>query len=532
MLRNSRTLTAVVAVAGVAGLAAIAPTAQASYFQAPQSGGVCQGVDNLNGLGMSGGRGIFVAMGNTIGQPTPAAPLAQGFGYDAGADYAACSVFKTAADGGTRTATYRATGSGSCVNSMLGSTGTDGVPTRNIPRQWIDTAPEPDVTVTDVAYCGTEDAPTEAQIGFSEEGPDLAPTHAAEAQMMTIPIAQVAISISARLPAGCQVADSSKRQISRDDAADAFEGTITTWGDIFGTDLSATGASPTSAQCRTTALKRVVRRDASGSTFLLKRYLQGVSTLPGGTSFDWREPSIGGTLLNNAWPNDAGATAVTRGDANGTGSMLDKLNSATFDTTGGLSYGDVFTARGKGFGWDFTGGAYAAADPKLWLRVQRIPNDTYVSPAVSNAQVTSGNNLGSNCVNVQYSNQPSSDLGQSWSETTAVPTPTDYSVCGLNYVVTSLWGFDTEANRFTKVWAGSTAGEFRAAKDFLRYVTGLIRPGTGPALLPPGGFAKLPTDVQLTAQCAVKQMGWLRASADPQPTSPIPRDPTNADPNC
>jgi ABC-type phosphate transport system substrate-binding protein len=518
MRRNSR-ISAAVAVASVAGLAAIAPGAQASYFQAPQSNGVCQGVDNLHGIGASGLRGAQVAWGNTLGAPSPGAPLAQGFGYDGGADYPACAVFKTAADGGSKVFDYRATGSGSCTTIL-------GAGAANQPRQYFDGT----TTLNDVGYCGTEDAPTEAQIGFAEEGPTTASTHPAEAQLLTIPVAQVAAAINVRLPDGCQVGDSSKRQISRDAAEGAFEGTATTWGAIFGTDMTASGASPTSAECRAKAFKRVVRLDSSGTTFLLKRYLQGVTDLPGGSSFDWREPSFGGTLANTAWPNDTGATAVLRGDANGNGSLLDKLSLQT--ANGGIGYADLATARSKSYGWDFTGGTYVATDRNLWLRVQRIANDTYNSPAISNAQVTSGTNLGSACVNVTYSNTPSTNLGASWAPATAVPTPTDYPVCGLNYMVTSLWGFDTEANRFTKVWAGSTAGEFRATKDYLRYVTGLIRPGVGPGLLPSNGYAKLPPDVLATAQCAVKQIGWLRASSDPQPESSISRDPLGTDPLC
>ncbi len=520
MRRNSRILTALAAVASVAALVAIAPSAQASYFDT-EFNGVCKNSTALHGIGMSGGRGAMVAWGNTLGAPSPAAPLQQGFGYDAGADYATCAAYRTAADGGTKVFDYRATGSGSCLDIL-------GAKAANDPRTWIDTTPEPDVTVNDVGYCGTEDAPTEAQIGFAEEGP---PAHPSEAQMVTIPVAQVAITISVRLPDQCFV-DQAGRSISRTEANLAFQGVNTKWSDIFGTDIKAqTGSGLTNQQCQDKVFQRVVRKDNSGTTFLLKRYLHAASNLAGGDGFDWREPSIGGTLANNAWPNDV-ANPVVRGDENGTGSMLDKLNSAPLGANGGLSYGDVSTARTKTYGWVYNGSTYDANDTKIWLRVQRISNELYNSPAITNAQVASGNNAASACLNVDYVDEPTTNLGQSWSDATAVATPTDYSVCGLNYVVTSRWGFDTEAGRFRKVFEGSNQGEFRVVRDFLRYVTGIIKPGDGPAKLPPAGFSKMPADIQATAQCASKLIGWLRSGSDGQPGDAIPRDPSGTDPDC
>jgi ABC-type phosphate transport system substrate-binding protein len=444
--------------------------------------------------------------GATLGAPTPGGPNPLGFGYDAGSDYAACGVFKTAADGGTKTLNYRATGSGSCLDVVGGKTTTD-------PRNYNDGT----ATVSNIAFCGTDDPPTEDQITNAEQG---APVHPSEGQLLTIPVAQVAIAVNVRLPDGCQVGDVAKRNISRNQANLAYEGVATTWADIFGTGITAqTGSGLTGADCQAKPFARVVRLDNSGSTFLFKRYLQQASHAAGGDAFDWRDPTEGGTLGNSAWPNDSGATAVVRGSANGAGALLDALSAQTVN--GGIGYADVGTARSKNYAWDYSGG-YAPTDTSLWLRVQRIANDAFVGPAVANAQVVSGGNAGAACQNVQYTNQvTASNLGASWFPATAVTTASDFPICGLTHQLAWLWGFDTKNAVYKPVQAGATEGEWRAARDYLKYELGLIRPGVGPSKLAPLGYAKLPSDVLATAQAEAAKVGWLRSSTDPNPADPV-----------
>jgi ABC-type phosphate transport system substrate-binding protein len=496
---------ATLAAGSVAALAAVAQGAQASYFTTPTYSGVCTGADNLHGLGASTQRSLFVdGFGATAGAPSPGGPNAVGFGYDAGADYANCGVFQTPADGGTKSLTYRATGSGSAIDVI-------GAANANDPRSYNDGT----TTTSDVAFASSDDPPTDQQIAWAEQGP---PVHPAEGQLLSIPVAQVAIAPVVRLPDGCQIADQTQRQLSRVQLSLAFEGVTSTWGDLFGTAITGDGTGPSSADCRAKTFTRVVRLDSSGSTFIFKRYLQAASHSTGGDSFDWRDTNEGGTLGNTAWP--AGATTIERGAASGAGSLLDQLS--TKGDSGGIGYADVATDRAKGYAWDQAGSGYAANDKTLWLRAQRISNDNYNSPGVANAQGSTGTSAAAACTNVAYSNQvTTSDLGASWFTTTAIPTPTDFPICGLTYQLVWMWGFDTESSRFQAVQAGSTQGEFRAERDFLRYELGIIRPGVGPSKLAALGYAKLPADVMATAQAQANKVGWLRASTDPQPGDPV-----------
>lgn len=505
MRRNNSFRLACLAAGSVAALAVASPS-QAAYFTSA-SAGVCKGADNFHGVGASTQRDVLLqGWGATLLAPTPGGPNATGFGYEAGADYANCSVFETAADGGTKVLDYRAAGSGSAIDAF-------GAKAANDPRSWTDASTA--TTYTDFAFGGTDDPPTEQQIAWAEEGP---PAHPTEGQLLTIPVAQVAIAAAVRLPDGCQLADQANRNLSRQQADLAFQGLSTTWRDLFGTAVTAvSGSGLTSDECRDKSFKRVVRLDSSGSTFVFKRYLNAASHVSGGSAFDWRDPADGGTLTNQTWPNDAGATAVVRGAANGAGSLLDALNAQS--ENGGLGYADVSTLRAKSFGWDYSG-SYAPDDKTLWLRAQRINNTNYNSPAVTNAQVATGSNAGAACNGVTYDNQPAT-LGESWQPASAVLTPTDFPACGLTYQMTWLWGFDTENSRFKAVQAGATEGEWRAVRDYLRYVLGVIRPGVGPSKLAPLGYAKLPTDVATKAIQAANKVGWLRASTDPQPADPV-----------
>jgi ABC-type phosphate transport system substrate-binding protein len=517
MSRTNSLRLALAAVGSLTAIAVVAPGAQASYFDTTYNS-VCKAAGDIHGLGASTQRNVFLnGWGATLLAPDPGGPNAVGFGYDAGADYATCQVYQTPGDGGTKTLDYRPTGSGSALDVVGGKTSTD-------PRNYLDSGTG--LTISDVAFASTDDPPTDTQIADAEK---LSAQHSAEGNLLTIPVAQVAIGTMVRLPDGCQVADQAVRQISRSQVNLAFEGVSSKWSDIFGTNIKASSGSPlTDADCQNKVFARVVRKDSSGSTFVFKRYLYQASHASGGDNFDWRDPTEGGTLANNAWP--AGATSVIPGDANGAGALLDKLSDQSVD--GGIGYADVGTARGRDYGWTTSGGAYVANDTKLWLRSQRLVNTGYNSPAKVNDEAATGSNAGAACENVTYSNEPTSDLGASWFSVTANQTSVDFPVCALTYQLTWLWGFDTEAARYKTVQSGATEAEVRGYRDFIRYAVGIIKPGVGPSKLAPLGYSKLPSDVAATAKCQAKQVGWLRASSDPQPTDPIPRDPGGTDPDC
>jgi ABC-type phosphate transport system substrate-binding protein len=438
------------------------------------------------GIGASLQRIAQLNWGAQIIAPDPANPLAKGFGYDV----SACRAYKLPADGGTRKVTYAPSGSGSALTAF-GATDTPGS-TRSL----------------DVDFGGTDKPPTGEQIANANEGTNIVGgPDGDDARLETIPIAQAAVAPVVRVPDGCQIGNTSARQLSKLKLEGFFRGLTAydTFGELFGyTNVKAsTGSGFTDQQCQAKKPKRVVRFDESGTTFILKKYLQ----LAAGGAFDWREPDQGGTLPNTAWP----APTLTAG-VNGNGPMLDTLSAQ--GATGGIAYSDLGAARGRNYAWDYSagadGGTAIATDRTLWLRAQRIADGVYVSPARSDNQLGP---RGARCSHVTYAGQPA-DTGGSWFNADAVLTNTDYAICGLTYAL----AWDRPAA------VGITSpGRAVGRRDYIGYmldrpglgtapptsqcVSGDDRYGRGQCKLALNDYARLPSSVLTAAQAAMVELG-------------------------
>jgi ABC-type phosphate transport system substrate-binding protein len=104
---------------------------------------------------------------------------------------------------------------------------------------------------TGLAFIGTDDAPTAAQIANIK-------SKAGGAQLAVIPVAQTAITVLANPPADCKV-----KAITNSNLAGVFEGRITSWDKVEGSE---------GAGCKS-PITRVVREDGSGTTYQFKNYL-------------------------------------------------------------------------------------------------------------------------------------------------------------------------------------------------------------------------------------------------------------------
>lgn len=474
------------AACGLVALAAAAPAAQAQYpdpLYPSTHDQPCERSANLiQGFGASFQRTAHINWGVETVAPDPAAPLNKGFGYDAGG----CATYKLPADGGTKKVTYAPSGSGA-GRTAFGATNAPGA-ARNL----------------NADFGGTEEAPTQTQIDNANEGPNIvAGPDADDGILHTLPIAQGAVAVDIRIPDGCEIPTAAARQLSRAKVEGFFRGlaAFDQWYELFGTSnvKASAGGGLTDQQCQAKKPARVVRFDNGGTTFLFKRYLQEAAA----GAFDWREPNDGGTLANNAWP----AATVTAG-INGNGPLLDTLNAQ--GVNGGIGYADLGASRGRGFGWDYSGGSLVPSDRSLWVRVQRISDNSYISPAKVDNQVGS---KGARCTGVTYANQPA-DTASSWFTVTAVLTAVDYPVCGLTYAMA--WQSPTSMGI-------GTLGRAVARRDYLGYL--LDRPGLGttplgsqcdPAdsrygkgqcKLPANDYARLPADVFTKARAGAIQLG-------------------------
>jgi ABC-type phosphate transport system substrate-binding protein len=476
----------IAAACGLAAVAAAAPAAQAQYpdplypathdQQCERSGSLIQGI------GASFARSAHLAWGAESVAPDPAPAQARGWGYDS----PGCVAYRLPADGGTKRFTYSPAGSGA-GRAAFGATNNAGA-ARNLT----------------VDFGGTDEAPSDVQIDNANEGPNVDPAPDGDDGVMhTIPIAQSAVTASLRIPDGCQIGNLSARQLSRVRLEGFYRGltAFDQWGELFGySNVDASpGSGMTDAQCGGKKPARVVRFDNSGTTFVFKRYLDASA----GGAFDWSEPSEGGTLGNTAWP----APTVNAG-VNGNGPLLDTL--AAQGANGGIGYSDLGGARARNFGWNYAGGTAVPDDRMIWVRVQQIATNNYISPARVEDQ---NGGKGARCTNVSYTNQPAT-TEDSWFATTGIPTPLDYPICALTYVMAWESPSDVGINSLSRAVG---------RRDYIGYM--LDRPGLGTTppssqcdpfdpsygkgqcKLPANDYARLPSDVLSKARAGAVQLG-------------------------
>lgn len=182
------------------------------------------------------------------------------------------------------------------------------------------------------AYIGTDDGPSETQITSAKTAAG------AGSHVVVVPVAQTAIAILVHPPANCGFSEVEEKGITNKNLEKAFDGEATTW--------SAIGAEGTGCSG---SLTRVVRKDASGTTFQLKAYLAKVNTLihtteaaPCAGQKKWSELEEVPTK-NLEWP-ECGTIAVTRPTGTGGGEVAAKVAA----TTGTIGYAALPDAKAKG----------------------------------------------------------------------------------------------------------------------------------------------------------------------------------------
>jgi hypothetical protein len=399
-------------------------------------------------------------------------PLAQGFGYDT-----SCSAFKLPADGGTKTIQINVDA------DELGRNNFGALDTPGASRSLV------------IDFGGSNRAPTGIQIENANEGPTVIDTpDSDDGTLHAIPVAQTAIAVVLRIPDGCQIATSSARQLSRVRLEGAFANPpragshppFDQWFELFGSNINASpGSSLTDQQCGAKKFSVVVSKadvPTDDTTLQFKRYLQAVS-FSGGSGTDWTPP----TLAETAFPPSlhAGHLLSAGGPTGRMGALVGQ------NVDGGISYTDLASARAAGFGWSYTGGHLDPTDRTIWVRVQRIADDSYVSPAKVDNQLGA---KGARCAAASYSALPESTT-QSWAATYAVSTTVDYPLCDLSYLLA--WESPAAVGIFNQSRA-------RGRKDYIGYLLG----AAGQAKLASGDYSALPAPV-----LDVARAGWALLEA-------------------
>ena len=151
---------------------------------------------------------------------------------------------------------------------------------------------------TSLSYISTDDAPTAAQI-------DNIKSVAGGAKLAVVPVTQTAIAVVANLPAGCEL-----EGIGNTALAAVMEGRVSNWSKVEGTE----------GECNS-PITRVVRKDASGTTYQFKNYLfrlynKGLFCTTGSTEgkATWADLQAigGGGKPNIDWPESCAEKTTSR----------------------------------------------------------------------------------------------------------------------------------------------------------------------------------------------------------------------------
>jgi ABC-type phosphate transport system substrate-binding protein len=300
-------------------------------------------------------------------------------------------------------------------------------------------------------FIATDEAPDSTEIGKANT--------ASGSKVLTIPVAQTAIGIVVNPPTGCTISGLTNKQLES-----IMRGNIKTWAKI----QTASGAG-----CVNAPITRVVRAEASGTTYQMKNYLFKISeaTLacteaPGK---NWKQLEDSGTngQPNTVWPqngvNGCSATQLSPivTGAGGAG-VVKKVNT----TEGSIGYAALpdIEANKNNAGENPNGDTSTVALQDNGLS-NKLSIAKFAAPAEGNS---------ANCSETQYpvptsaqttSKEPANaDWSQIFGGNTnaAAISPGAYSLCALTY--------DIALTNYSK--AGFTAGQETTAHSYLaEYLT-------------------------------------------------------------
>jgi ABC-type phosphate transport system substrate-binding protein len=315
------------------------------------------------------------------------------------------------------------------------------------------------------AYVGTDEPPNKVQKEEME-------SHGAAGSVLTIPVEQAAVTVAVHLPANCTAVEGGpvpgRLGLKAATVEKIFQGTVTKWSQVLNK------AKLVGAGCnKLTLIKRVVRKDGSGTTSLVKKWFNVVfrkEVEPGKT---WQK--LAESANNTTWPNEA-TDPVVRGEGNG-GVAKEVANNAN---AGSIGYINLADARANKSFSPPTGGA---GKTTFWIEVENAakPVPTFADPSTNGDAEVQAN---SNCEETLYINGkkkfPPPTTEEVWNEVSAAKAQKNYPICGFTYDLSL-----TKFSAFT-VAKGSqeepTEKEARTAFDYLNFVLSAA-PGGGQALI-------------------------------------------------
>ncbi len=381
---------------------------------------------------------------------------------------------------------YKGSGSGSGINAFGGSNG---------------------VRDQSIRFIGTDDPMTPTQVANAEEGsnPVNVNPDGDDGEFHTIPILQGVVAVIVNVPDTCRPASFSNFRpalpfggagSTNSVVEEAFSGEGATWA-----SLGYVLKSNTAAPC-TVPIKRVVRRDNSGTTFAFKQFLNSTDK---DNDTNWEANDQTGED-NTIWLGhgrdrdgtcdgiDAGTPVSNPYICTGTGSGNPFVADTVNTTDGSIGYSDLATARFKGF--DFTGTS-PLGDDTYWLKLyQPAANPVLRDPARDQANgwrsTATTAQKGANCNNnTKYNNIPSNTKSD-WSPVIQAQSGPVYPICALSY----MGAWEDMEDVYPTVPYAQLQAEQAAVRRYIEYILGTDPVGVGAdegqTILPQGDYAALP----------------------------------------
>lgn len=343
------------------------------------------------------------------------------------------------------------------------------------------------------AFVVTEEPPNpteRTEIEANETTPGSAPE-----SLLTIPVAQEAIAILVHLPSGCTATSTSfpgRLVLGNVTLEEIFLGTISTWSEL---DKDG-GDTLTGAGC-SSPITRVVRLDSAGSTHILKKYLNLISSssflTETSTNQTWNEVSEGSA--NTLWPK---AAEVVRPSATGDTAEV----SAVAEKAGSIGYSSLANARANSAFIPPTGGKEQAT---FWAPIQnsgvKTTKETFADPS---SDADTAETAEANCTSKEkYTNGkgakfPPASTKDTWQEVTTETKEKAYTLCGIAYQL---------ALTKYSAYAATSEGEELTVSNFLEFALE-TKTGGGQKLIADHDYEALPSTVDKESLAGVKLIGF------------------------
>jgi ABC-type phosphate transport system substrate-binding protein len=252
-------------------------------------------------------------------------------------------------------------------------------------------------------------------------------------ETIVIPVAQAAVAVIVNPPEKCEISEISNANLTK-----VWEAETVEWSNI------ATGTGCTGK------IKRVVRKDVSGTTYVFKTYLNETSKEAktcGGTGKTWKEYAK--TENNLKWPECNGNGVTVAGNSGGAGEVEEVVN-----TTGAIGYANLADARKQ----------YVAGKKYHWIKIRNESEAKSEEPGTSSTE-PSEVTAEANCAGTHYTNLPVYGADDNWSEVNGAHPKGNkhYPICTLTY--------DIALSDYSHAGFEKAAEVGMSAMEYLEYVT-------------------------------------------------------------